>query len=117
MVPQPVYMNMSDLDRMRQQKLQQQMSQEEDGLDLKTPTQEDLDNLPSSSDGSSSGYGSQNMVCDAAAGYTDGECVLSVTSVLELFILSNFKLCRVVSVSLANYVAICAAWPTQEGSY
>lgn len=115
-------MNMSDLDRMRQQKMQQQQppqSPEEDSLELKTPTQEDLDHMPpsSSSDGSSSGYGSQNMVCDAAAGYTDGECVLSVHSVLELFILSNFKLCRVVSVSLANYVAICAAWPTQEGSY
>jgi len=72
-VPQPVYMNMSDLERMRQQKLQQQQSQEEDCLDLKTPTQEDLDNLdnnlPSSSDGSSSGYGSQSIVCEQ--GYTD----------------------------------------------
>ena len=75
MVPQPVYMNMSDLERMRQQKLQQQQSQEEDCLDLKTPTQEDLDNLdnnlPSSSDGSSSGYGSRSIVCEQ--GYTDGE--------------------------------------------
>ena len=115
-------MNMSDLDRMRQQKMQQQQppqSPEEDSLELKTPTQEDLDHMPpsSSSDGSSSGYGSQNMVCDAAAGYTDGECLLSAHSATELFILSNFKLCRVVSVSLANYVAICAAWPIQEGSY
>ena len=70
-------MNMSDLDRMRQQKLQQQMSQEEDGLDLKTPTQEDLDNLPSSSDGSSSGYGgSQNLVMEQQQqqqGYNDGK--------------------------------------------
>ena len=74
-VPQPVYMNMSDLERMRQHKLQQQQPQspDEDGLDLKTPTQEDLDNLPSaSSDGSSSGYGSQNMIpCDQ--GFNDGK--------------------------------------------
>ena len=67
-------MNMSDLDRMRQQKLEQQQSQEEDGLDLKTPTQEDLDNLPSSSDGSSSGYGSQNLVMEQQQqGYNDGK--------------------------------------------
>ena len=73
-VPQPVYMNMSDLDRMRQQKLEQQQSMEEDGLDLKTPTQEDLDNLPSSSDGSSSGYGSQNLVMEQQQqGYNDGK--------------------------------------------
>ena len=73
-VAQPVYMNMSDLDRMRQQKLEQQQSQEEDGLDLKTPTQEDLDNLPSSSDGSSSGYGSQNLVMEQQQqGYNDGK--------------------------------------------
>ena len=74
-VPQPVYMNMSDLERMRQQKLQQQHSQEEDGFDLKTPTQEDLDAMPpsSSSDGSSSGYGSQGMVCEQQA-YNDGKC-------------------------------------------
>ena len=71
MVPQPVYMNMSDLERMKQQKLQQQQL-EEDSLDLKTPTQEDLDNLPSSSDGSSSGYGSQNLVSENH-GYSDGK--------------------------------------------
>ena len=71
MVPQPVYMNMSDLERMKQQKLEQQQL-EEDSLDLKTPTQEDLDNLPSSSDGSSSGYGSQNLVSEHHA-YSDGE--------------------------------------------
>jgi len=76
-VAQPVYMNMSDLDRMRQQKLEQQQSQEEDGLDLKTPTQEDLDNLPSSSDGSSSGYGSQNLVMEQQQqGYNDGGLIL-----------------------------------------
>ena len=69
------------------QQQQPPQSPEEDSLELKTPTQEDLDHMPpsSSSDGSSSGYGSQNMVCDAAAGYTDGECLLSVHSVLELF--------------------------------
>ena len=71
-VPQPVYMNMSDLERMKQQKLQQQQM-EEDSLDLKTPTQEDLDNLPSSSDGSSSGYGSQNLVSEQQHGYSDGK--------------------------------------------
>ena len=65
-------MNMSDLERMKQQKLQQQQM-EEDSLDLKTPTQEDLDNLPSSSDGSSSGYGSQNLVSEQQHGYSDGE--------------------------------------------
>ena len=70
-VPQPVYMNMSDLERMKQQKLEQQQL-EEDSLDLKTPTQEDLDNLPSSSDGSSSGYGSQNLVSENH-GYSDGK--------------------------------------------
>ena len=63
-------MNMSDLERIKQQKLQQQQM-EEDSLDLKTPTQEDLDNLPSSSDGSSSGYGSQNLVSEQ--GYSDGK--------------------------------------------
>merc|ERR1719195_85812 len=63
-VPQPVYMNMSDLERMQQQQM------EEDSLDLKTPTQEDLDNLPSSSDGSSSGYGSQNLASEQV--YGDG---------------------------------------------
>ena len=78
-VPQPVYMNMSDLERMRQQKQQQQ---DEEGFDLKTPTQEDLDAMPpsSSSDGSSSGYGSQNMVCEQA--YSDGkssQTILTVT--------------------------------------
>ena len=72
-VPQPVYMNMSDLERLKQQKLQQQQM-EEDGLDLKTPTQEDLDNLPSSSDGSSSGYGSQNLVSEQ--GYSDGKLMM-----------------------------------------
>merc|ERR1719195_1458385 len=70
-VPQPVYMNMSDLERMKQQKLQQQQQMEEDSLDLKTPTQEDLDNLPSSSDGSSSGYGSQNLASEQV--YGDGK--------------------------------------------
>ena len=82
-MPQPVYMNMSDLDRMRQQKLEAQQSREAedpDGLDLKTPTQEDLDtldtldNMPPSSDGSSSGYGSQGRVCEPGQqGYTDGK--------------------------------------------
>ena len=71
-MPQPVYMNMSDLERLRQQKLHQQ-ELDEDGLDLKTPTQEDLDNLPSSSDGSSSGYGSQNLVSEQQPGYSDGK--------------------------------------------
>ena len=67
-------MNMSDLERMKQQKLQQQQELDEDGLDLKTPTQEDLDNLPSSSDGSSSGYGSQNLVSEQ--GYSDGKLMM-----------------------------------------
>ena len=49
---------------------------EEDGLDLKTPTQEDLDNLPSSSDGSSSGYGSQNLVSEQ--GFGDGKFVVLI---------------------------------------
>ena len=76
-------MNMSDLERMRQQKLEAGQSQEAedpDGLDLKTPTQEDLDTLdtldtlPPSSDGSSSGYGSQGRVSDPGQqGYADGE--------------------------------------------
>ena len=68
-------MNMTDLERMRQQKMHEQQL-EEDGLDLKTPTQEDLDNLPSSSDGSSSGYGSQNLVSEQ--GYGDGKFVVLI---------------------------------------
>ena len=72
-------MNMSDLERMRQQKLHQQ-EMDEDGLDLKTPTQEDLDNLPSSSDGSSSGYGSQNLASEQV--YGDGKFPVVVLTVL-----------------------------------
>ena len=68
-------MNMTDLERMRQQKMHEQQL-EEDGLDLKTPTQEDLDNLPSSSDGSSSGYGSQNLVSEQ--GFGDGKFVVLI---------------------------------------
>ena len=68
-------MNMTDLERMRQQKMHEQQL-EEDGLDLKTPTQEDLDNLPSSSDGSSSGYGSQNLVSEQ--GFGDGKFVFLI---------------------------------------
>ena len=62
-VPQPVYMNMEDLASLRE---------EEEGLDLKTPTQEDQAGLAScsTSDGSSSGYGSQSTV---DTGYSDGE--------------------------------------------
>ena len=68
-------MNMTDLERMRQQKMHEQQL-EEDGLALKRPTQEDLDNLPSSSDGSSSGYGSQNLVSEQ--GFGDGKFVVLI---------------------------------------
>ena len=42
-VPQPVYMNMSDLANMAATRAAERQDQREDGLDLKTPTQEDLD--------------------------------------------------------------------------
>ena len=51
----------------------ERQDQNEDGLDLKTPTQEDLDGLPSGSDGSSSGYGSQNTVKMEDQGLADGK--------------------------------------------
>lgn len=71
-VPQPVYMNMSDLANMAATRAAERQDQCEDGLDLKTPTQEDLDGLPSGSDGSSSGYGSQNAVRVEDQGFADG---------------------------------------------
>jgi len=71
-VPQPVYMNMSDLANMAATRAAERQDQNEDGLDLKTPTQEDLDGLPSGSDGSSSGYGSQNTVKMEDQGLADG---------------------------------------------
>jgi len=71
-VPQPVYMNMSDLANMAATRAAERQDQCEDGLDLKTPTQEDLDGLPSSSDGSSSGYGSQSTVRTDDQGFADG---------------------------------------------
>ena len=72
-VPQPVYMNMSDLANMAATRAAERQDQCEDGLDLKTPTQEDLDGLPSSSDGSSSGYGSQSTVRTDDQGFADGK--------------------------------------------
>ena len=72
-VPQPVYMNMSDLANMAATRAAERQDQNEDGLDLKTPTQEDLDGLPSGSDGSSSGYGSQNTVKMEDQGLADGK--------------------------------------------
>ena len=112
-MPQPVYMNMSDLDRMRQQKLEAQQSREAedpDGLDLKTPTQEDLDtldtldNMPPSSDGSSSGYGSQGRVCEPGQqGYTDGKGLkLTDSFIVTCYISLYFS-------SLANYLLLSAA--------
>jgi len=71
-VPQPVYMNMSDLANMAATRAAERQDQCEDGLDLKTPTQEDLDGLPSGSDGSSSGYGSQSTVRVEDQGFADG---------------------------------------------
>eukprot|EP00090_Calanus_glacialis_P023221 TRINITY_DN3575_c0_g1_i1.p1 TRINITY_DN3575_c0_g1~~TRINITY_DN3575_c0_g1_i1.p1 ORF type:complete len:960 (-),score=230.68 TRINITY_DN3575_c0_g1_i1:741-3620(-) len=71
-VPQPVYMNMSDLANMAATRAAERQDQCEDGLDLKTPTQEDLNGLPSGSDGSSSGYGSQNAVKVEDQGFADG---------------------------------------------
>jgi len=71
-VPQPVYMNMSDLANMAKARTMEHQDQGDDGLDLKTPTQEDLDGLPSGSDGSSSGYGSQTTVRVEDQGYADG---------------------------------------------
>merc|ERR1719507_42779 len=71
-VPQPVYMNMSDLASMAGARAAERQDQAEDGLDLKTPTQEDLDGLPSGSDGSSSGYGSQTTVRAEDQSYADG---------------------------------------------
>ena len=99
-------MNMSDLANMakaraadhQQQHQQQHQDQGEDGLDLKTPTQEDLDGLPSGSDGSSSGYGSQTTVRVEDQGYADGK-------------LDNpgYLLC--------SFFTYCSLMLLQEGSY
>ena len=78
-VPQPVYMNMSDLATMANARAAERQDQVEDGLDLKTPTQEDLDGLPSGSDGSSSGYGSQSTVRVEDQGFADGKLNFSST--------------------------------------
>ena len=112
-------MNMSDLDRMRQQKLEAQQSweaEDPDGLDLKTPTQEDLDtldtldNMPPSSDGSSSGYGSQGRVCEPGQqGYTDGK---RLTLNTRLTLTDSFIVTCYISLyysSLANYLLLSAA--------
>ena len=112
-------MNMSDLDRMRQQKLEAQQSREAedpDSLDLKTPTQEDLDtldtldNMPPSSDGSSSGYGSQGRVCEPGQqGYTDGK---GLTLNTRLTLTDSFIVTCYISLyfsSLANYLLLSAA--------
>jgi len=59
-VPQPVYMNMDDLASLANNNREER----EDGLELRTPTQEDQAGLAScaTSEGSSSGYGSQGTV-------------------------------------------------------
>ena len=81
-------MNMSDLANMAKARTMEHQDQGDDGLDLKTPTQEDLDGLPSGSDGSSSGYGSQTTVRVEDQGYADGKpdfhmsfCALSLCNV------------------------------------
>ena len=68
-------MNMSDLANMAATRAAERQDQCEDGLDLKTPTQEDLDGLPPGSDGSSSGYGSQNAVRVEDQGFADGKLI------------------------------------------
>ena len=98
-VPQPVYMNMPDLANMAATRASERQDQCEDGLDLKTPTQEDLDGHPSGSDGSSSGYGSQSTVRTEDQGFTDG----------KLFFI---KMCDMLS-SL-QYVCSCLL---KEGSF
>ena len=63
-VPQPVYMNMSDLSALSTTTTQPQMMMTmvmEESPDLKTPTAEDQGGLGSDGSGSSSGYGSQIM--------------------------------------------------------
>ena len=112
-------MNMSDLERMRQQKLEAGQSQEAedpDGLELKTPTQEDLDTLdtmPSSSDGSSSGYGSQGRVCDPGQqGYTDGKRQTLRLTLTDSFIVTCYILLYLSS--LANYLLLSAATHTRR---
>jgi len=82
-VPQPVYMNMSDLANMAKARTMEHQDQGDDGLDLKTPTQEDLDGLPSGSDGSSSGYGSQTTVRVEDQGYADGFAVPAPAPLLD----------------------------------
>lgn len=82
-VPQPVYMNMSDLANMAATRAAERQDQCEDGLDLKTPTQEDLNGLPSGSDGSSSGYGSQNAVKVEDQGFADGFAVPAPAPLLD----------------------------------
>ena len=68
-------MNMSDLANMAATRAAERQDRCEDGLDLKTPTQEDLDGLPSGSDGSSSGYGSQSTVRVEDQGFADGKLI------------------------------------------
>jgi len=82
-VPQPVYMNMSDLANMAATRAAERQDQCEDGLDLKTPTQEDLDGLPSGSDGSSSGYGSQSTVRIEDQGFADGFAIPAPAPLLD----------------------------------
>ena len=114
-------MNMSDLERMRQQKLEAGQSQEAaedpDGLELKTPTQEDLDTLdtlPSSSDGSSSGYGSQGRVCDPGQqGYTDGKRQTIRLTLTDSFIVTCYIL---LSIFPCQLFATFCCYTHQEGS-
>ena len=73
-VPQPVYMNMDDLASLANNNREER----EDGLELRTPTQEDQAGLAScaTSEGSSSGYGSQGTVQSEPTehgGSNDGE--------------------------------------------
>jgi len=72
-VPQPVYMNMDDLASLASTNNREER---EDGLELRTPTQEDQAGLAScaTSEGSSSGYGSQSTVqSEESAADNDGE--------------------------------------------
>ena len=74
-VPQPVYMNMDDLASLASNNREER----EEGLELRTPTQEDQAGLAScaTSEGSSSGYGSQGTVqsepTEQQGGDNDGE--------------------------------------------
>jgi hypothetical protein len=87
-VPQPVYMNMSDLSSLSAAHREQQLAEESSSPDLKTPTAEDLGGCLGSDGSSSSGYGSQIM----AEPLTEGKATFPPrASKDDCFVLSNHR--------------------------